>query len=97
MIKYKIVFSDEAASDIAGSFEWGRTNWGEDAAIEWYLDLKSIVSHRLGTFPESGPEAPDSEDYEVEVRQLLVGRYRVLYNIEGSIVTILHVKGAFKG
>jgi hypothetical protein len=41
------------------------------------------------------PIAPESGDLLFEVRQILVGRYRVLYRIEMEIVSILHVRGSF--
>ena len=32
-----------------------------------------------------------------EIRQMIFGRYRILFNIEGDVVNVLHVRGAFGG
>ena len=59
-------------------------------AVRWREGLIDAL-HTLENFPrrcaialESGPE--------LEVRQLLYGRYRVLFTIDGGTVYVLHIR-----
>jgi hypothetical protein len=45
--------------------------------------------------PLGYPIAPDQEEYPVEVRQLVFGRYRILYTVQKKTVHILAVRGAY--
>jgi len=40
------------------------------------------------------PRAPENNEFEEEIRQMIVGRYRVLFTIKGKRVHVLHVRGA---
>lgn len=42
--------------------------------------------------PGSFELAPESQDATIEVRQLLYGRYRILYTVRGSTVFVLTVR-----
>jgi toxin ParE1/3/4 len=97
MKRYSVIFSHSAEIDIYESFEWGCREWGDEIAIKWAIELKSSVETLLKTFPKSQPVAPESRDLLFEIRQLIVGRYRVLYTINEDSVQILHVRGAFVG
>jgi len=95
MKRYIVVFSDDAIAEFAASLRWGYENWGEEAAWRWYADVRSSIRKILSTFPFSQPIAPDNDEYEIEVRQMLVGRYRALFTVQRKRVTILHLRGPF--
>ncbi len=95
MKKYKVIFSQSAENNIYESYEWGCQEWGEEFAIKWAIELKNSVEKILKLFPYSQPIAPESYDVLFEIRQMLVGRYRVLFRIDELTVEILHVKGSF--
>jgi plasmid stabilization system protein ParE len=42
--------------------------------------------------PARCPFAPENEDHTQEIRQLIFGRYRVLFTIQPGRVVILHVR-----
>lgn len=50
---------------------------------------------RWPSLPLSCAIAAESRELSIEVRQLIVARYRVLFIVEGKNVTILHVRGPF--
>lgn len=93
MKHYIVVFSENAVSDLSSSIQWGIETWGEELAQEWYSEIKTSILKLLGQFPLSQPIAPDNHEYNVEVRQMVVGRYRVLFTIKGRKVVILHIRG----
>src|ERR1700736_573713 len=97
MKKYKVILHPDAETDINSSYQWGRRVWGERQAKAWVRDLQRSIKTRLTSLPLSCPLAPESGDLEIQVRQLLVQRYRVLFIVEKKSVTILHVRGAYVG
>lgn len=97
MKRYRVTFSEDAVAELTASLEWGIENWGADAAWRWYNSLRNQTRELLGAFPLSQPIAPDAEEYEVKVRHMIVGRYRVLFTVQGETVTILHVRGPYTG
>lgn len=95
MKPFRIEFTDNAKIDIAKSFEWGCDEWGLSAALRWYRQLKSQTRKLLIHYPLSQPLAPESSEMDSEIRQMMFGRYRVLFEIDGKFVRILHLRGAF--
>jgi plasmid stabilization system protein ParE len=95
MKKFRIEFTDEAKADIVGSYEWGIREWGPGAALKWYRALRSNVRELLTHFPSSQAIAPESAELGIEVRQVIFLRYRLLFEIDGKTVRILHLKGPF--
>ena len=97
MKTYQVEFSKEAMSDLDASFEWGRETWGTDEAIAWYIDFRESIMKLLISFPLRQPIAPEDDEYDVETRQLILGRYRMIFNVKGRVVTILHIRGPYSG
>jgi plasmid stabilization system protein ParE len=95
MRRFRVEFTHEAKSEIARSFEWGRQEWGSAAAVQWYRKLRSQTREILSNFPLSQPIAPENGDFSSEIRQMIFGRYRVLFEIDGRVVRILHVRGSY--
>jgi toxin ParE1/3/4 len=95
MKKYNVVLHPDAAADIDSAFQWGCRTWGEENARVWIRELRKATRYRLTSMPLSCPQAPESEELGMTVRQLIVGRYRILFIIEKRTVTILHVKGSY--
>ena len=71
-----------------------------ETGVRWFLQLEEAISS-LATFPERCHLAHESVQFPFEVRQLLYGRrphvYRILFAIDGAIVTILHVRHGRRG
>ncbi|HEY2867759.1 MAG TPA: type II toxin-antitoxin system RelE/ParE family toxin [Pyrinomonadaceae bacterium] len=94
-MKYTVLFLPDAEDDIRESYEWGVNYWGRTAADKWIRSLYSAIFGRLKSFPKRCPLAPESAFTEREVRQLLLGRYRILFEISRRSVIVLHVTGPF--
>lgn len=97
MRRFTVRLNADAEDDILDSYEWGLRNWGEEAAEKWIRGIYGEIFERLSTFPERCPIAQDADVPAREVRTLLIGRYRILFEIRGSEVIILHVRGAYAG
>jgi plasmid stabilization system protein ParE len=97
MKRYRVEFTDEAKRDMGESYEWGCREWGKVAALRWYRTLRSKTREMLSHFPTSQPLAPESTEADGEIRQMIFGRYRVLYEIDKRTVRVLHIRGSFVG
>jgi plasmid stabilization system protein ParE len=94
MRRYTISITEPAQSDIARSYAWGVREWGSARAKTWARELRAAI-RGLAELPERHPLAPESDEFDFDIRQLIVGRYRILYTITDKRVSVLHVRGAF--
>lgn len=95
MKKFAIRYNPEALIDLADSFEWGVQSWGAEAARKWYNEIERVIQSRLASMPASCPLAPENNDFDFEVRQLIYGRYRILFTITGDLVRVLYIRGPY--
>lgn len=90
-MSYRVEFADQAKSDLFEIYLW----IAEDSAVNasrWIVTLEAEI-HGLGVSPERCVIAPENgEIEESEVRQLLVGRYRVLFIVRERKVFVLHIR-----
>jgi len=97
MPDYRIFFTPDADEEVLKSYEWGVQYWGEEAAVQWLRDLYSVIFQRLAQFPFSYPLAPESYETERQVRHLIHGRYRILFEIRDDTIILLQLVGPFRG
>ena len=97
MKRYLVVIAPSAEADIAESFIWGSENWSVERALGWVIDLRTSIENDLASFPVRFPIAPDDDGSGRQYRHMFVGRYRVIFHIEGNVVRVIHVRGAFVG
>lgn len=60
-------------------------------ALKWYGKIMDII-YTLDNSPTRCPYADEMAFHDFEIRNLIFGRYRILFRIEGHTVQILHVK-----
>jgi plasmid stabilization system protein ParE len=95
MKRYAIVFEESAQADVRRSYDWGCQVWGKREAERWVRQLRTAVSKQLSIMPKGFPLAPEDNEFSEVIRQMVVGRYRVLFTIRKSKVHVLHVRGAY--
>lgn len=96
MKKYIIRISPFAQQDLSESYEWGINNWGIEKADRWLDEIERKVFSRLSQMPTAFPVAPESREFDIEIRHFVIGRYRILFTINGSEVLVLRVRGPFR-
>lgn len=97
MKKYEVILHPDAETDIRSSYEWGCRVWGAKRAKAWIRELRQTIKSRLTSMPLGCPLAPESEELDIPIRHLIVGRYRILFIVKKRAVTILHVRGSYVG
>ena len=85
----KIEIAALAEADLEGIYQRIRED-SPARAIEWRSGLLR-AAQALEQFPHRCPLAPES-GAALEIRQLLYGRYRVLFTISNDTVYILHLR-----
>ena len=70
---------------------------GRHEAEQWVRQLRKAISEQLAVVPKAFPLAPEDNEFSEEIRQMVVGRYRILFTIKGRKVHVLHVRGAYLG
>ena len=95
MKKYKVTLHPDAEIDINSSFQWGCRTWGREDAEAWIRKLRHTINTRLTSTPLGCSLAPESNELDIDIRELIVGRYRILFIVENRVVTVLHVKGSY--
>lgn len=95
MKRYAVVLELSAQADVRGSFDWGCRVWGKKEAKRWIRELRSAITKQLSLIPKGFPLAPENDEFSEEIRQMIVGRYRVLFTIRKNRVHVLHVRGSY--
>ncbi|HEY3042071.1 MAG TPA: type II toxin-antitoxin system RelE/ParE family toxin [Pyrinomonadaceae bacterium] len=95
MKRYVVIFEDSAQADVRKSYDWGCRARGKREAQQWARQLRTAVFKQLGVIPKAFPLAPEDGEFSEEIRQMVVGRYRVLFTIKGRKVHVLHLRGAY--
>lgn len=95
MKRYEVIIEDSAQENVRESYDWGCRAWGKQQAQDWVRQLRTAVFKQLGVVPKAFPLAPENDEFSEEIRQMIVGRYRVLFTIRGRKVHVLHVRGAY--
>jgi plasmid stabilization system protein ParE len=94
MKRYAIVFEESAQADLRRSYDWGYRVWGKKETQRWLRELRTAVTKQLSLIPKGRPLAPENNEFSEEIRQMIVGRYRVLFTIKKGKVHVLHIRGA---
>ena len=91
---YQVIILPTAERDIGEAYEW-LAEQDAEAAIRWYNRLREVV-FSLDTFPERCPLAPESEFFNLEIREIFHGRrqhkYRILFTVSEGEVHVLHAR-----
>lgn len=90
MKKYQIDIKPTAKNDIARRYAQIEQESPQNA-VNWYLLVIEAIE-KLAELAERCSVAPEDIDLNKGIRHLIIGNYRVLYVIEGEVVSVLHVR-----
>jgi hypothetical protein len=97
MKRYVVIIEESAQADVRESYDWGSTQVGQTPGSTMGSPVANSgygVMEQLGVVPKAFPLAPEDDEFSEEIRQMVVGRYRILFTIKGRKVHLLHVRGA---
>ncbi|MDE2293035.1 MAG: type II toxin-antitoxin system RelE/ParE family toxin, partial [Elusimicrobia bacterium] len=88
-MKASVVWSERARRDLAAVLSY--VGERSPQAARRLLALFERRAGRLAGFPSSGRLVPELEDDGPAVRELLISRYRLVYELRGRRVEVLTV------
>lgn len=90
MKTYRVEPTDKALVDAGEAYFW-ISEQSEQAALRWYEGLPKAF-RSLGRNPLRCPLAPENTFFEEQIRQLIYGKYRILFTVEAEMVFVLRVR-----
>ena len=87
---YEIEIQDSALEDLDLARRW-ISRRSPSRAESWLNGARAAIE-TLGTFPRRCPLAPEDEELDLEIRQLLYGEHRILFTVADDVVRVLHVR-----
>jgi plasmid stabilization system protein ParE len=95
-VKFRVIIQPAAHADIAEAAGWLAAR-APGPAAKWLAGMREAIAS-LTTHPLRCPLAPESDEFEEEIRELLHGKrggiYRILFTVSGDTVHLLHVRHA---
>jgi plasmid stabilization system protein ParE len=95
-MNYTVEILPQALDNIEAAYRWMADNVSPERAEQWYDELMVAV-RSLEKFPNRAPQAPEAAKFDIDIRQLFVGKgrqYRILFLVEKGRVSILYVRHA---
>jgi len=89
-MSYRIIIEDQAYSEMDEAYQW-MAQYSPETAMLWYFDITAKIES-LKKFPLRCSLAPENQFFPHEIRQLLVGKYRILFTVRDEFVHVLHVR-----
>lgn len=93
-MQYQVIITPSAKADIFETNAWFLENY-PDLAEKWLWEISQAITS-LSKLPERCPVSPESEAFDVIVRQLIYGKkphiYRILFSVQDDKVYILRVR-----
>ena len=87
---YEIEIQDSALEDLDLARRW-ISRRSPSRAESWLNGARAAIE-TLASFPRRCPLAPENDDFDGEVRQLLYGEFRILFTVKDEVVHVLHVR-----
>jgi toxin ParE1/3/4 len=89
--RFEVIIAAVAEADLEAIYNYLQENRSEESAVALLDKLQEVVN-TLGTFPQRGScpmELMDVKDSEI--RQLFQWPYRIVYEVNGSIVEVFAI------
>jgi addiction module RelE/StbE family toxin len=89
-MKYGLNITSEAVADV----EDARSTIAESSAqaAERFTDLMDRSFESLTFLPNRHPLAPEAATHGRDIRQMVVGKYRIVYTVVYQVVNVLRVR-----
>lgn len=92
MTRYRVVVTAAAMTNLEEQVAYIRSD-SLSEADRWFEGCIAAIQS-LQTLPLRGRIAPEAESFEREIRQLNYHSHRILYEVTGATVVVLHIRHA---
>jgi plasmid stabilization system protein ParE len=94
-LRYDVRLTAKAETDVEGVLIWFHHIQADLAGRRWFKKLFDSIA-TLEKLPERCGLAPEPEELQIELRELLFGNrrnaFRILFQIDGRVIHILHIR-----
>jgi plasmid stabilization system protein ParE len=90
-MNFRVHATAAALEEVVAIGEWITSQGAPEAAERWVASMMQAL-RSLSAMPERCSVAPESAEFEPEIRHLVIGDYRVLFSVRGREVFIIHVR-----
>ena len=90
-MKYPVILQPAADAEIEAAYLYLAAEASLEVAVSWFNDVDTAI-RTLAEMPRRCSLAPEDDFFEAEIRNLMVGPYRVLFTVAGKEVHVLHVR-----
>jgi len=95
-MKHQVRITSLAKRDIERNAEWWAREHSTEQAARWFHTVHEQLQ-KLDLFPESHPLSEENGDFEIELRDKLIGpgsrkSYRAVFTIDGDTVYVLRIR-----
>jgi plasmid stabilization system protein ParE len=90
MTTYRVEPTDKALVDAGEAYFW-LSEQSASAALRWYEGLLKTLGS-LEKNPLRCRLAPENAVFEEEIRQLIYGKYRILFTVTSETVFVLRIR-----
>ena len=91
-MSYSVIIEDRAKRDIREAARW-IAQYSPKKATLWHFEIEEAILS-LENSPFRCSVAAESQFFQEEIRQLIVGKYRVLFTVKDEEVHVLYVRHA---
>lgn len=92
MTRYRVVVTTTAMTNIEEQVTYIRSD-SLSEADRWFEGCIAAIQS-LETLPLRGAIAPESEAFDREIRHIIYHSHRILYEVTGATVVVLHIRHA---
>jgi plasmid stabilization system protein ParE len=89
-MSHNVVIFPSAQKEIDQAYHW-IVKHTPKAAMRWHFELLEAIAS-LENFPYRCPLARENEFFKTELRQLLCGKYRIVFTVKDEEVHVIHVR-----
>lgn len=89
-MSYQVEITEKAQAEARSAANW-MAQFSEEKATTWFFELSAAIQS-LENMPFRCSVAPETKTFGFEIRQLIFGKYRILFNVQDETVYILNVR-----
>jgi toxin ParE1/3/4 len=89
-MEFRVRLSRRSERDVAEAFAFIQSD-SEARAVRWRVGLERVL-RKLQSQATIHGFAPENQSARCEVRQILFGRYRILYTIQENVAFVLTIR-----
>jgi plasmid stabilization system protein ParE len=90
-MKYSVRYSSKARTELREAYAYIAADQSVERAAQWLAGIEGAIDS-LADLPLRCALSPESREFGAELRQIVVGGYRIIFRVANAEVRIMHVR-----